>query len=241
MIQVRKAMVMAAGLGTRMRPITDHIPKPLVPVASVTLIDRALDWLLASAISEVVINTHYKAAMLEEHLRRRTSPIIHISQEEVLLETGGGVKKAMPLLGDHPFFATNSDVICLDSKTPALENMRKMWDDASMDVLLLLHPVEKAIGYPGAGDFFIEHDGTLRRRAAATLAPYVFTGVQLIHPRLFAHAPKQDIFSLNMLYDHALSTEPQRLCAVVHDGEWLHIGDPDGLAKAEAFFAFNHR
>lgn len=229
-----KAMVMAAGLGTRMRPLTDHRPKPLVPVAGVTLIDRTLDWLAASGVDEAVVNTHYKADMLEAHLANRRAPVIRISREEVLLETGGGVKKAMPMLGDQPFFVVNSDVICLDGNVPALQRLRVAWDEAAMDVLLLLHPVAQAVGYQGEGDFFLEGSIPMRR-AAATAAPYVFTGVQLLHPRLFALAPAQEIFSLNVLYDIALAARPPRMAAMVHDGHWLHIGDPEGVRQAEDF------
>lgn len=236
MTEIRKAMVMAAGLGKRMRPLTDAIPKPLVMVAGKPLIDHALDWLAASGIGEVVVNTHYKADILEKHLAKRHAPHVHISREDVLLETGGGVRKAMPLLGNHPFFVLNSDVLCIDGKTPAFQRLREYWDDAAMDVLLLVHPVDKAVGYEGHGDFFVGADGSIRRRGDAASAPYVFTGVQLLHPRLFAHAPAQDIFSLNALYDHALRQHPPRIRALIHDGDWLHIGDPDGVRQADAFF-----
>jgi len=237
MIEARKAMLMAAGLGKRMRPLTETMPKPLVFVAGKPLVDHALDWLYASGVTEVVVNTHYKADMLEAHLAKRNAPQIHISREDVLLETGGGVRKAMPLLGHHPFFVINSDVMCLDGKIPALTRLRDAWKDSEMDVLLLVQPVTAAVGYDGSGDFFIESDGRIRRRGQAASAPYVFTGVQLLHPRLFAHAPDQDIFSLNTLYDYALAQSPPRIFALVHDGAWLHIGDPAGVAKAEAFLA----
>lgn len=239
MIAPAKAMVMAAGLGKRMRPLTDAIPKPLVKVAGKPLIDHTLDWLAASGITDAVVNTHYKAVLLEAHLAARTAPRIHISREEVLLETGGGVKKAMPMLGAHPFFITNSDVICIDGKTPALQRLRASWDDTAMDALLLVQPVASAVGYAGAGDFFVGEGGVPTRRGAAATAPYVFTGVQLLHPRLFAHAPAEDIFSLNVLYDKALQQNPPRLRALVHDGSWLHIGDPQGVQAAQDFLAKN--
>ncbi len=232
-----KAMVMAAGLGKRMRPLTETMPKPLVPVAGKALIDHTLDWLHASGIKEAVVNTHYLASMLEEHLKERPAPHIHISREEVLLETGGGVKKAMTLLGDAPFVSTNSDVICVDGDSPTLQRMQQHWDDDTMDILLLLHPVAKAVGYYGNGDFFWDEAEGLSRRGASAEAPYVFTGVQMIHPRLFVHAPDEDVFSLNYLYDYALSATPPRLAAIIHDGDWLHIGDPQGVEDAEAFFA----
>lgn len=225
------AMVLAAGLGKRMRPLTDGIPKPLVPVAGVALIDRALDWLAVSGVKEVVVNTHYKAQMLESHLAaRQRSPRIRLSHEETLLETGGGIKKALPLLGDI-FFSLNSDALCIDGSAPALHRLLAQWDEHAMDALLLLVPLESASGYDGAGDFFIETNGLLKRRGDQPRAPLVFTGIQLMHRRLFDGAPEGP-FSLNLLYDCNLP----RIRALVHDGSWLHIGDPAGLEKAEAFF-----
>ncbi|MDX2113301.1 MAG: nucleotidyltransferase family protein [Alphaproteobacteria bacterium] len=234
MMACRRAMVMAAGLGKRMLPLTADKPKPMVRVAGKCLIDHTLDWLAASQVDEVVVNTHYLAPMLEAHLASRRRPTIHISREEVLLETGGGVQKAMPLLGRDPFFIANSDVICLDGATPALERLRSAWRDEAMDVLLLLQPVSRAVGYDGAGDFFLS-DGKIRRRLPDEKAPYVFTGVQLLHPRALAHAPSQPIFSLNVIYDALLAAEPCRIAALVHDGAWLHVGDPEGVALAERY------
>ncbi len=233
-----KAMVLAAGLGKRMRPLTDMMPKPLVPVAGRKLVDHTLDWLHASGVREAVVNTHYKADMLEAHLATRAQPVISISREAQLLETGGGIFYALPLLGAEPFVVVNSDSICVDTHTPALESLRAKWDDAALDALLLVYPVERAIGYDGVGDFFFEAGGTLRRRAKHPSAPYVFTGVQLLHPRMFATAPA-GAFSMNLLYDRNIGNDGTlaRIGAVVHDGAWLHVGDPDGLKKAEAFFA----
>lgn len=231
MLSVTKAMVMAAGKGVRMRPLTDHKPKPLIEVAGKPLIDHSLDWLAAAGVREAVINTHYLAAMLRDHVAKRRVPKITLSHEEAALETGGGINHALPLLGEAPFFAVNSDVICLDGKTPALRRLAAGWDDARMDALLLLHKVARAVGYDGPGDFFLEAD--LRRRGDAPAAPLVFTGVQLIHPRLFVAAP-EGAFSLNLLYDRALADG--RLAALVHDGDWLHVGDPEGLKAAGEFF-----
>jgi MurNAc alpha-1-phosphate uridylyltransferase len=229
-----KAMVMAAGLGLRMRPLTGQIPKPLVPVADKPLIDYTLDWLEASGIEEAVVNSHYLADKLEAHLAGRKSPRVRISYEETLLETGGGIRQALPLLGSSVFLVVNSDTLCFDGPTPAVSRLRAHWDDAKMDSLLLLHPVKRAVGYAGAGDFFI--DGwQLRRRLPHETAPYVFTGVQLLHPRLFKDAP-EGAFSLNVLFDRLMAVgQPPRLRGLVHDGNWLHVGDPAGLAAAEAF------
>ena len=151
-----------------------------------------------------------------------------------MLETGGGIKQALPMLGDAPFFSVNSDVICIDGKTPALHRLLAAWDEENMDALLLVHPVERAIGYEEAGDFFVEN-GALRRRLDNPAAPFVFTGVQLLHPRLFAPAP-EGAFSLNLLYNQGMQSDGTlpRIRALIHDGEWLHIGDPEGLAEAEA-------
>jgi N-acetyl-alpha-D-muramate 1-phosphate uridylyltransferase len=232
---------MAAGLGLRMRPLTETMPKPMIAVGGVPMIDRALDWLASSGVTEAVVNTHYKAEMMEAHLSRRTRPRVRISREEVLLETGGGIKKALPMLGKEPFFSLNSDAICLDGATPALTRLRQAWRDETMDALLLVQPLERAIGYDGKGDFMVDDLGAIRRRGGSNRAPYVFTGVQILHPRLFADAP-EGAFSLNVLYNLAIRADGalDRVRAVVHDGDWLHIGDPEGLKKAEAFF-FNRR
>lgn len=229
-----KAMILAAGLGTRMRPLTDTLPKPLVPVAGRALIDRVLDWAQASGVREAVVNTHYLADMLERQLGARAQPRMVFSREEVLLETGGGIKKALPLLGEEPFFSANSDTLCIDGPAPALHRLAQAWDGQDMDALLLVHKVENAVGYGGAGDFFMEADGSLRRRMAAASAPYVFTGVQIIHPRLFNGAP-DGAFSLNLLYNRHMKDDGtlRRVKAIAHDGGWLHVGDPAGLAQAE--------
>lgn len=238
--QVTKAMVLAAGLGTRMAPLTGRMPKPLVPVAGKPLIDHALDWLCAAHIEDVVVNTHYKADMLEAYLRHRRHPRLHISHENTLLETGGGVKKVLPLLGPQLFFVLNSDAITVDGRAPgALARLRQAWDDMQMDALLLLQPREKAVGYDGAGDFFLENEGRLRRRLREKRAPYVYTGVQLLHPRLFAAAP-DGAFSFNVLYDREMSSDGSldRVRGLVHDGGWLHVGDPTAILLAEHYLGY---
>ncbi len=228
-----KGMVLAAGLGTRMRPLTNTRPKPLISVAGRTLLDRALDWMADAGVEDVVVNTHYLAPQIEDHLRIRTQPRIILSSEaDQLLETGGGILRALPYLGEAPFVSANSDTICLDGPTPAIARLAKHWDDEEMDALLLLHPVEKAVGYEGRGDFFLGENGELTRRGDAPSAPFVFTGVQLLHPRLFENAPAGP-FSMNLLYD----IEPGRIKGLVHDGNWLHVGDPQGLQDAENWLA----
>jgi MurNAc alpha-1-phosphate uridylyltransferase len=224
-------MVLAAGLGKRLRPLTDEMPKPLIAVAGQTLIDRALDRLADAGVKRAVVNLHYKGDMLRRHLAGRTKPKIAISDETAaLLETGGGVRQALPLLGSGPFFVVNSDVIWRDSRENSLLALAALWDDATMDALLLLHPTVSAIGYGGMGDFFLSSEGAVQRRDVRMVAPFVFTGVQMLHPRLFARCPDGP-FSLNVLYDRAAAAS--RLFGLRHQGDWMDVGTRDGLAAAE--------
>ncbi|MBT5047052.1 MAG: nucleotidyltransferase family protein [Rhodospirillaceae bacterium] len=230
---IRKAMVLAAGLGLRMRPLTATRPKPLISVAGQTLLDRALDHLADAGTEEAVVNLHYLGEMIETHLGNRSAPRTILSWEtDQLLETGGGVTKALPHLGDDPFYVVNADITWADGGTPALRRLAASWREDAMDALLLLHPVATATGYDGVGDYTLEGDGaaTLRRRRDDPAAPYVFTGVQLLHPRLFASAPAGP-FSLTRLYDEAETAG--RLFGIIHDGDWHHIGTPAGLKVAE--------
>jgi len=222
-------MVLAAGLGLRMRPITEHTPKPLVEVAGRTMLDRALDHLTAAGVSHIVVNTHWLADKVAAHLSGRSG--ITLSHEEELLETGGGVAKALPHLGDEPFYVVNSDIIWTDGATPALQRLAEAWDDARMDALLLLQRTATAMGYEGPGDFFLDTQGVPRRRRDREVAPLLFSGVQILSPRLFRESPTGK-FSLNVLYDRAL--EDGRLFAIVHDGRWYHVGTPDALPEVEA-------
>ncbi|HLO77940.1 MAG TPA: nucleotidyltransferase family protein [Magnetospirillum sp.] len=224
----RHAMVLAAGLGLRMRPITEHTPKPLVEVAGRTMLDRALDHLAAAGVTELVVNTHWLAHRVAAHLSGR--PGITLSHEDVLLETGGGVAHALPHLGDQPFYVVNSDIIWTDGAIPALKRLAAAWDDGRMDALLLLQRTATAMGYEGNGDFFLDAEGVPRRRRDREVAPLLFSGVQILSPRLFRDAP-QGKFSLNVLYDRAL--EEGRLSAIVHDGRWYHVGTPDALPEVE--------
>lgn len=231
----QRAMVLAAGLGKRMRPLTNHLPKPLVKVAGKPLIDYALELLEQAEVAGAVVNVSYLAEMLEDYLSARHGLPVEISREDEPLETGGGIAKALPMLGNAPFYSMNSDVILRNGQgTPALQQLAEKWDGSSMDALLLLVPKERATGYEGAGDFFLE-DGHLMRRGDALSAPYVFTGTQIIHPRLFAGCP-EGAFSLNLLYDRKKNAEGSlpNIGAVVHMGAWLHVGTPDAIAVAEA-------
>lgn len=232
--RIERAMVLAAGRGVRLRPLTDHLPKPLVPVGGVAMLDRALDALTRAGVSQAVVNVHHLAPQIEARLAKRKQPAIRISREDELLETGGGIAKAIFHFGVEPFFAVNADIVWLDGQTPALARLAEAWDGERMDALLLVQPVARAVGYEGAGDFMLAGDGRLERRGAAPSAPFVFAGVQILHPRLFEGAPA-GAFSLNVLYDRAHGAE--RLFGLVHDGGWLHVGTMDGLAAAERALA----
>jgi N-acetyl-alpha-D-muramate 1-phosphate uridylyltransferase len=229
-----RAMVLAAGKGLRLRPITLSRPKPLVEVGGQTMLDGVLDRLAAAGVAEAVVNAHYLGQMIESHLQGRTRPRIHLSHEEALLETGGGVKKALPLLGEEPFFVINGDILWRDGKVPALRRLAEAWDGARMDALLLLQPTATAVGYEGLGDFVMDQLGRLRRREEGEVAPFLFAGLQILSPGLFAGTPDGP-FSLNLIYDRALAAG--RLYGLRHDGAWYHVGTPEDLQRVEAALA----
>ena len=233
-LRPRTAMVLAAGKGTRMRPLTDHLPKPLVEVCGRTLLDGILDHLDRAGVSKVVVNAHYLGQQIVNHLAARKTPVTDAIVETELLETGGGVANALPHLGADPFYVINGDVLWLDGREPALKRLAEAWDGGKMDGLLLLQPVARAMCYDGAGGFIMNPLGLLRRRDQKEVAPYVFAGVQLLHPRLFETVP-QGPFSLNLLYDRAL--ESGRLYGIAHEGKWFHISTPEGLKEAEESFS----
>jgi MurNAc alpha-1-phosphate uridylyltransferase len=223
-------MVLAAGLGLRMRPLTQTRPKPLIEVAGRSMLDRALDRLVEVGVTDAVVNAHYLGAMLHEHLAGRTVPRISFSDEDALLDTGGGVARALPRLGTDPFYVVNADVVWLDGRRHALARLAEAWDDGRMDACLMVHSTVRTIGYDGRGDFMVDPVGRVTRRPEGHVAPFVFTGVQILHPRLFAGAPS-GAFSLNRLYDKA--AEVERLYAMVNDGEFFHIGTPEALVEAD--------
>ncbi len=226
------AMILGAGLGTRMRPLTDLVPKPLVRLNRKALIDHALDRLEAAGIMRVVVNVHYLADKLEAHLKGRRSPEILISDERGrLLDTGGGVVNALPLLGDKPFLIHNADTAWIEGIGGSLSRMIAAWDGERMDSLMLLALAATSVGYEGHGDFNMEPSGLLARRTERREAPFVFAGVSIAHPRLFANAPK-GAFSLNRLWDRAIADK--RLYGTRLDGVWMHVGTPEALADAEA-------
>jgi MurNAc alpha-1-phosphate uridylyltransferase len=229
-------MVLAAGLGTRLRPITDTVPKPLVEINGRSLIDHAIDRLALAGVERVVVNVHYKAAMIAAHLARRDHPQIELSREAELLDTGGGVARALALLGEA-FFVVNSDVFWLDGREAALLRLAGDFDREAMDAVLLLQRTATAVGYEGTGDYFLDVRGNPRRRREAEAAPYLFAGIQLLHRRLFDGAPGR-AFSLVRLFDRAEAAG--RLSAIVHDGEWYHVGTPEGLAMTRERLA-SHR
>ncbi len=228
-------MVLAAGLGQRMRPITDTLPKPLVRIGGKAMLDHALDRLAEAGVTEAVVNVHHLASQIEAQVAGRTRPRVRISDERaLLLETGGGVKKALPLLGDAPFFHINSDSLWSEGDHANLAAMAQAWDPASMDLLLLLATRADSVGFKGAGDFFRAGDGRLTRRGAAALAPCIYAGVAILKPELFADTPDGP-FSLNLLFDRAIAAG--RLSGFVLRGQWLHVDTPGAIAPAEAAFA----
>lgn len=229
------AMVLAAGLGTRMRAVTDQLPKPLVPVAGRALIDHALDRFAAAGVTKAVVNVHYRADQIEAHLKPRTKPAIVISDErDLLLDTGGGLKKARAHFGEGPVYCTNTDAILIDAEgEEACANLANAWDGENMDALLLLAPIEQTSGYDGKGDFDRDAEGRIALRKGER-APYVFTGLQLIAPALIDEGPEGP-FSTRVLWDRAASRG--RIYGAFHRGFWMHAGDAAGLAAAEARLA----
>lgn len=230
-----RAMVLAAGLGKRMRPVSVTTPKPLIEVAGRTLIDHGLDALERAGVEQVVVNVHYLADQLQSHLARRRRPAIVISDERAqLMDTGGGVAKALPVLGDAPFYLLNSDSFWIEGARPNLDWLASAWRDAEMDALLLVAATVHAIGYQGRGDFRMDPAGRLTRRAERDVAPFAYSGAAILSPRLFEGRP-DGAFSLNRLFDRAM--EGGRLFGVRLDGTWLHIGTPGALGEAELTIA----
>jgi len=230
------AMVMAAGLGKRMRPLTATRPKPLVEVMGKPLVDHIVDHLVAADIKRLIVNVHYLADALEAHLRRHAAPIdLVISDERVkLLETGGGLIHAKPLLGDDPFFCINSDNFWIDGPVSALDLLRERWDGSRMDALLLMVPHARAHCHAGRGDFHLDGDGMVSRRKPARVAPFVWTGIQILHPRLLVDPPGE-VFSTNVFWDRAIAAG--RCFGMVHQGLWFDVGTPAAIKATEAIVA----
>jgi MurNAc alpha-1-phosphate uridylyltransferase len=231
----RSAIVLAAGLGTRMRPYNGHVPKPLVAVGGRSLIDYGLDRLAEAGVERAVVNVHHLADAVERHLASRKRPRIIISDErETLLGTGGGIAKALPQLGATPFFLVNSDTLWLDGLKPNFARLAESFEAGAMDALLLLAPSVGSLGYQGRGDYTMRDDGRLRRRGESEVAPFIYAGAAILAPALFAGAP-QGAFGLTSLFDRA--AEAGRLFGLRLDGLWMHVGTPEAVAAAEAALA----
>jgi MurNAc alpha-1-phosphate uridylyltransferase len=228
----RRAMVLAAGIGMRMRPLTDRMPKPLVRVGGRALIDHVLDRLADAGVERAIVNVHHFADQIERHLDGRQRPRVIISDErERLLDTGGGIVKSLAALGDDPFFLVNADTIWIEGVRPNFERLAAAFDPATMDGLLLLAPTATSIGYEGRGDFALAADGRLRRRGEREIVPFVYAGAGILAPSLFENAPAAP-FSVTRLFDRA---EAQgRLHGLRLEGLWMHVGTPAAIAEAEA-------
>lgn len=229
----KRAMVLAAGLGTRMRPITLTVPKPLITVGGQPMLDHVLDRLAQAGVEEAVVNTHWLAGKIDAHLSARTAPAPRItrSHEEEVLETGGGIRHALPLLGDAPFFTINADIVWLDGPVPALKRLAQAWDPAKMDCLLLVTPTASAIGYDGRGDFHMDPDGLLSSRVEGEVSPFVMAGVAIMKPELFHDRPA-GAFSQSLIWREAEAAG--RLYGLRHDGNWYHVGTPDAVPLVDA-------
>jgi len=227
------AMVLAAGLGKRMRPLTASRPKPLIEVAGRSLLDRALDRIEAAGIGRVVVNVHYFADQVEAALAARRGALqISVSDERArLLETGGGLAKALPLLGEGPVLVANSDNLWVDGASDTLRLLAQRWSPQTMDALLLMVPLARAMGYEGRGDFHLDPVGRLRPRAGVRIAPFVFAGVQIIHPRLLDGEPVEP-FTLWRAWNKALAAG--RMFGMAHQGLWFHVGTPSSIGDTEA-------
>jgi MurNAc alpha-1-phosphate uridylyltransferase len=226
-------MIMAAGLGKRMRPLTATRPKPLIEVGGKALLDHVLEKLRAAGFRKVVVNVHYLADALEAHLASRAHGLdVVISDErDLLLETGGGLVQAAPLIDADPFLALNSDNLWVDGPADTLKLLASHWDDAKMDALLLLVPLARALNHKGMGDFHMSRTGRLRRRDRSHVAPFVFTGIQILSKRLLREAPDGP-FSTNILWDRAI--EEGRCFGAVHQGLWFDVGTPKSIQLTEA-------
>lgn len=230
------AMILSAGLGLRMRPLTDTRPKPLIEVAGKALLAYNLECLTRAGIQQVVVNIHHLGGQIRDFVNANNYAHVKISDEtERLLDSGGGIKKALPLLGADPFFIMNADSFFIDGPQSNLRRLADAFDPTGMDAILLLAGGLQMTGYDGLGDFFMDAQGGLTRRVERVIAPFVYTGVGLIKPSLFNDTP-QGPFSLNLLFNRAI--EKGRLFGLRLDGEWLHVGTPDAIAEAETQLAY---
>jgi MurNAc alpha-1-phosphate uridylyltransferase len=226
-------MILAAGLGTRMGALTTDRPKPLVEVNGRALIDHGIDRLVKGGVTSIVVNVHYKAEMMKAHLAGRKDVAIQICDESSqILDTGGAIANALPLFHGKPFYSLNADSFWVEGMGRAMTRMQERWDPEAMDALMLLAPTATSIGYDGRGDFEMDSGGRLKRRQEMKLAPFVWTGLQIVHPRLFEGAPAGK-FSINPLWDRAIENE--RLYGIRLDGVWIHVGTPEARQEADSF------
>lgn len=228
----KTAMVLSAGFGTRMRPLTNTMPKPMVPLNGTPLIGHVMNRLVDVGVERAIVNLHYLGEQIQDYLADENRLEIIFSNEADLLETGGGVKHAMPLLGSEPFYVINSDAFWLDGYENTLRRLAREWRGDIMDVLLVLQSTVYAYGYEGLGDFDFDASGKLERRQEFAVTPWLFAGIQILHPRVLKNTP-EGAFSLNVVYDQAI--EAERLYGMIHDGEWFHIGTPESMAETEEF------
>ena len=228
---IRRAMLLAAGLGTRMRPLTDRLPNPLLPLGGKPLIDHALDRLGEAGVETVVVNVHWHADQVAAHLAGRSRPRTVLLREAALLDTGGSVQAALHLLGTEPFFIVNGDAFWVDGPVPALARLAAAFDPGTMDGALLVHCAFQVHAEVGLGDFALDAWGGLRRRHEREVVPYIYAGLQIVAPKLLAGMP-DGRFSINRAWDAAMAAG--RLRAVVHDGLWFHLSTPADLWEAES-------
>ncbi|WP_343564061.1 nucleotidyltransferase family protein [Kiloniella sp. b19] len=224
-------MILAAGHGTRMRPLTDEMPKPLIPVLGTPMLEVILVQLARAGVEKAVVNSFYLGEQIVDYIRDREQPRTVSSPEDELLDTGGGIVRALPHLEDDPFYVMNGDMIWRDDGDPALQRLAQAWDPDRMSALLLLQPVEKAEGYTRAGDYFLQEDGRLKARGDAQTAPYVFTGLRIMTPEAFENSP-EGAFSCVETFNKLI--EQGRLYGLVHEGSWFDVGTPEGLSRVES-------
>ncbi len=225
-------MVFAAGLGTRMRPVTDRLPKPLVPIGGRTMLDHTLDRLAEAGIKRAIVNVHYLADQIEAHLEGRTAPAIIVSDERaLLLDQAGGIRRALPVLGPDPFLICNTDALWIEGPCSNLRRLARHWDPDGMDVLLLVACAATSVGVDWPGDFTMTADGRLHKRAERNVAPFVYAGIGIVKPSLFAHLPEAPIRLAPFFFEAA---RQGRLFGCRLEGTWLHVGTPDAIAEAEA-------
>lgn len=227
----KKAFVLAAGMGARMRPLTDNCPKPLLKVGGKTMLDRALDALAEAGVEEAIVNTHYLGPMIAEQLKNRTRPRITFVHEDVLLDTGGGVRNKIEFFGNEPFYVLNADIIWEDGRKPALTALAEKWDSNKMDLLLLLHPSADVPAYAGKGDYYLAEGSdqpVFAKKDGDLHANYIFAGPRIVHPRLFNDVAS-GVFSFLQLFHKA--EKAGRLYGLRHDGGWHHVGTPEAFAE----------